>query len=185
MILLRLFDIIFSLVGLIFLSPVLLVLFIIGLFDTSSPLFFQQRVGRGQKLFTLVKYRTMSLGTDSVATHLVDGSMVTKFGVILRKTKLDELPQLWNVLMGEMSLVGPRPCLPNQKELIEARKVLMVYTFRPGITGLAQIQGVDMSTPKKLAAMDAEMMSELSLTNYFSYIFSTVLGKGGGDKVKS
>ena len=106
----RTLDFVFSLLGLVFGFPVLLVLCVIGLFDTGSPVFRQERVGRYKKPFTLVKFRTMSVDTASVASHLASSSSITKFGHFLRRTKLDELPQLWNVLKGEMSLVGPRPC---------------------------------------------------------------------------
>ncbi|WP_434526253.1 sugar transferase [Photorhabdus asymbiotica] len=180
----RIFDIIFSLTGLIITSPILFILIIIGLFDTGSPLFRQTRVGRFQKPFTLVKLRTMKIDTASVASHLANSSSITKFGSFLRKSKLDELPQLWNVLKGEMSLVGPRPCLFNQEELITERKLLNVFNVKPGITGLAQVNTVDMSTPKLLAEMDAHMINSLTLTDYFKYIIQTVAGKGSGDRVK-
>ena len=108
--LLRNFDIFISLTGIFFSLPVMLVIYIVGLFDNGSPLFFQQRVGKNQKLFTLLKFRTMAIDTGSVGTHLVDAASITKLGHYLRKTKLDELPQLFNVLLGHMSLVGPRPC---------------------------------------------------------------------------
>ena len=179
----RLFDICFALLGLLFLSPVLLLLWVIAWFDNRSPLFKQTRVGRNQAPFVLVKFRTMQLDTASVATHLADASAITPFGGFLRRTKLDELPQLWNVLWGDMSLVGPRPCLFNQQELIAERAALGVFNVRPGITGLAQIQGIDMSTPELLAKTDAEMIESLSLADYFRYIFLTVLGKGSGDRV--
>lgn len=179
----RLFGILFSALGLTLGAPILLILILIGWFDTRSPLFFQQRVGRNQCPFTLVKFRTMRLGTASVATHLANSSAITPFGGFLRRTKLDELPQLWNVLRGEMSLVGPRPCLPTQHELIAAREALAVFTTRPGITGLAQVQGIDMSTPEKLAQVDAQMLQTLTITNYFRYILQTVTGKGQGDRV--
>ena len=117
----RILDILFSLVGLIFAMPFLIILFIIGLFDTGSPLFMQERIGRNKKPFTLVKFRTMTVDTASVASHLASTASITPFGGVLRKTKLDELPQLWNVLKGEMSLVGPRPGLFNQEELTQAR----------------------------------------------------------------
>jgi lipopolysaccharide/colanic/teichoic acid biosynthesis glycosyltransferase len=121
--------------------------------------------------------------TASVATHLADDSAVTGVGCLLRRTKLDELPQLWNVLKGDMSLVGPRPCLFNQEELINERAQRGVFNARPGITGLAQIQGIDMSTPELLAKTDAEMLESLNLISYFRFIFLTVLGKGSGDRV--
>jgi lipopolysaccharide/colanic/teichoic acid biosynthesis glycosyltransferase len=181
---LRVFDFTFSLFGLIFGFPVLLIIYCIGLADTGSPLFKQERVGRNKKPFTLVKFRTMIVDTESVASHLASSSSITRLGGFLRKTKLDELPQLWNVLKGEMSLVGPRPNLYNQHELIEARNVLGVYDVRPGITGLAQVNEIDMSTPELLAETDAEMIKMLSISNYFKFILQTVTGKGSGDRVK-
>lgn len=181
---LRLFDVMFSLLGLVFGLPLLAVFMVVGFFDTGSPLFRQVRVGRHKKPFTLVKFRTMKPGTASVATHLADASAITPFGSFLRRTKLDELPQLWNVLKGEMSLVGPRPCLFNQGALMAERSERGVFDVRPGITGLAQVQGIDMSTPRLLAETDAQMIKTLSLFNYFKYILLTVLGKGAGDRVK-
>ncbi|MFO4655962.1 sugar transferase [Vibrio cholerae] len=180
----RFLDFIFALVGLLLLWPVLLIVCILGYFDTGSPIFCQQRVGKNQRPFTLIKFRTMSKNTASVATHLVGASSVTKLGQFLRKTKLDELPQLINVLKGEMSLVGPRPCLFNQQDLIVERESRGVFTVLPGITGLAQVNEVDMSTPVKLAELDQQMIQTLNLKNYFTYIIQTVLGKGAGDRVK-
>ena len=180
---LRVLDFLFSFFGLLFSFPVLFVISLIGLFDTGSPLFVQERVGREKKPFKLVKFRTMSKDTASVASHLASSSSITSFGRFLRKTKLDELPQLWNVLKGDMSLVGPRPNLFNQEELINARDALDVYSVRPGITGLAQIKDIDMSTPELLAKTDAEMISTMSVANYFKYIFLTFAGKGQGDRV--
>lgn len=179
----RFLDIVFSLLGLILGFPVLLVLAVIGLFDTGSPLFRQVRVGRYQKPFTLVKFRTMNLDTASVATHLASSSSITGFGHFLRKTKLDELPQLWNVLKGDMSLVGPRPGLFSQEELTAERARRGVYNVRPGITGLAQVSKIDMSTPGLLAETDLKMIQALTLRNYFRYILMTVVGKGSGDRV--
>ncbi len=181
----RFFDLIFSVIGLLLGSPFLLLLWLIGFFMVGSPLFRQARVGRHQKPFVLVKFRTMRLGTASVASHLVDGSSITPWGRFLRRTKLDELPQLWNVLKGEMSLVGPRPCLFNQEELIRERARRGVFEARPGITGLAQTKGIDMSTPGLLAETDAIMLDRFSLRDYFRYIFLTVAGRGQGDRVPS
>ncbi len=180
----RLLDIFFAVFGLLLGLPLLLILTVIGWLDTGSPLFCQKRVGRGQQLFTLVKFRTMRIGTADVATHLASASSITSFGHFLRRTKLDELPQLWNVLKGEMSLVGPRPCLPNQHELIAARAAARVFAVRPGITGLAQVQGIDMSVPERLAQVDAEMINSMNLRSYFKYILQTVLGSGSGDRIK-
>ncbi len=179
----RFFDILLSLLGLVFGLPVLLLLTLMGYFDTGSPVFRQTRVGRHKKPFTLVKFRTMRPDTASVATHLADASAITSLGSFLRKTKLDELPQLWNVLKGEMSLVGPRPCLYNQEKLIQERDQRGVFNARPGITGLAQVQEIDMSTPELLAETDARMLSSLTIKNYISYIFMTISGRGRGDRV--
>ena len=181
---LRLLDVLFALLGLVVGLPVLLLLVVIGVFDTGSPVFRQERVGRNKKPFTLVKFRTMKKDTASVASHLASTASITPFGRFLRRTKLDELPQLWNVLKGEMSLVGPRPCLFNQEDLIAERESRGVLKARPGITGLAQINNIDMSTPRLLAETDAKMLESLNLKSYFRYIVHTVLGKGAGDRVK-
>jgi O-antigen biosynthesis protein WbqP len=180
----RFFDILLSFLGLLFFGPIIIFLFIMGLFDTGSPVFRQQRVGINQKPFYLLKFRSMHLNTKPIATHLVEVSAVTKWGSFLRKSKLDELPQLFNVLIGDMSFVGPRPNLFNQTELIDERIKNNVYSYRPGITGLAQIQKIDMSTPKALAEIDALMISKLNVWNYFKYIFLTLFGNGFGDRIK-
>lgn len=182
---LRLLDLMFALFGLLFGAPLLLVIYVIGLFDTGSPIFRQERVGFNQKPFSLIKFRSMRPETASVASHLVDAAAITSFGAFLRRTKLDELPQLWNVLKGEMSLVGPRPCLFNQTDLISERASLGVFDARPGITGLAQLNNIDMSTPKLLAETDARMLREMTITNYLKYVFITLSGKGSGDRVKA
>ena len=181
---LRVIDFFSALLGLLCLLWLLIILYMIGLFDTGSPIFLQERLGRNKKPFTLVKFRTMLPGSASVPSHLADTNSITRFGHFLRKTKLDELPQLWNVLKGEMSLVGPRPGLFNQTELTEAREKLGIYNVRPGITGLAQVNGIDMSTPELLAETDAKMIAELNVRSYFKYIFLTVAGKGSGDRVR-
>ena len=181
---LRALDLVLSLLGLLVGLPVLLLIYVVGMVDTGSPLFKQERVGRNQKPFTLVKFRTMRVGTASVASHLADTAAITPIGHFLRRTKLDELPQLWNVLWGDMSLVGPRPGLFNQQALLQARQQHGVFAARPGITGLAQVSGIDMSTPELLAQTDAKMLATLNLANYFRYILQTVTGKGQGDAVK-
>lgn len=184
-IVIRCLDVVLSAFGLIVGLPILLFITLIGLLDTGSPIFRQERVGRNKKPFVLVKFRTMKLDTASVASHLASTASITKFGGFLRKTKLDELPQLWNVLKGEMSLVGPRPGLFNQEELTAAREVHGVFKIRPGITGLAQVNKIDMSTPELLAETDAQMIREMSVGNYIKYILQTVTGKGSGDRVKN
>lgn len=180
----RVFDFVFSLLGLVLVLPLLLMLALIGWFDTGSPIFRQVRVGLHQQPFTLIKFRTMRVDTASVATHLVSSASITRFGHFLRETKLDELPQLWNVLKGEMSLVGPRPGLFNQEELTAERAKRGVFAVRPGITGLAQVSEIDMSTPALLAEADRKMIQSLTLAGYFKYIFLTMSGRGMGDRVR-
>jgi O-antigen biosynthesis protein WbqP len=180
----RVFDFLASLFGLLILWPVFLVVIIVAMFDTGAPIFVQTRVGRNKKPFNLIKFRTMAVETKSVASHLAQNSSITKLGHFLRKTKIDELPQLINVVKGEMSLVGPRPNLFNQEELIKERDALGVYDVLPGVTGLAQVQNIDMSTPALLAKIDKQMIDSLTVQHYFKYIMMTVTGSGSGDAVK-
>lgn len=180
----RIIDFVFALLGFLVSLPVLLILLIVGFFDTGSPLFVQTRVGQNKKAFTLIKLRTMTVGTANVATHLASESSITRYGAFLRKTKLDEIPQLINVLKGDMSLVGPRPSLFEQHDVIEARDKYQLASFKPGITGLSQVQGIDMSQPELLAKTDSDMMASLTLGSYFKYLILTVKGNGQGDAIK-
>jgi lipopolysaccharide/colanic/teichoic acid biosynthesis glycosyltransferase len=185
LILIRLLDFLLAFFGLLATFPILIVVTIISYFDTGSPIFIQQRMGKNKRPFKLIKLRTMAVETKSVASHLASAASITKLGGFLRKTKIDELPQLINVLKGEMSFVGPRPNLFNQEELITERDSRGVYDVLPGITGLAQVSTIDMSTPKLLAETDQKMIAELSLTHYFKFIIMTITGKGAGDRVNS
>lgn len=183
----RILDIFFSAIGLILFSPLIGLLTIIGLFDTGSPFFLQYRLGKYKRPFRVLKFRTMKVGTASVGTHEVDPAQITRVGSFLRASKLDELPQLWNVLKGDMSLVGPRPNLPVQHELIAEREGLDVYRARPGITGLAQVSKTDMSTPLLLARVDDKMLRTMSVGAYFKYIFMTLMSLSrsmAGDRVE-
>ena len=126
----------------------------------------------------------MKIGTPSIASHLVNKSSATKFGLFIRLLKFDELPQLINVIKGEMSLVGPRPCLLNQMDLIREREKNKIFIVKPGITGLAQINSIDMSNPEKLTIYDKKMIQTLNIKNYFKYLILTFFGKGRGDKIK-
>lgn len=179
----RLLDITLSLLGLICLLPIMVIIYIFGLIDTGSPLFVQKRLGKNQHPFHLIKFRTMQIGSSQVGTHLADSNQITTFGNFLRKTKLDELPQLWNVLIGDMSIVGPRPGLPNQTKLRDQREKRGVFLSVPGITGLAQINDVDMSTPRKLSKYDQLMLKRLNIKLYLNIIISTAIGKGSGDRI--
>ena len=170
----RIFDFLFSLIGLIFLSPLIILIFFVGLFDSGSPLFIQSRVGYNLKSFSLIKFRTMPMGVRSAGTHLIKNIKLSFFGKFLRRTKIDEIPQLLNVLLGDMSLVGPRPCLFNQRKLISERKKRGIFKVRPGITGLAQISGISMKTPTMLSKTDQKMIKNMNLYNYFYFIFKTI-----------
>jgi O-antigen biosynthesis protein WbqP len=161
--------------GLVVAVPVILVAMAAIRLDTpGAAIFSQTRVGRDGALFRCHKLRTMRQGTPSVPTHEAAASQVTGVGGFLRRSKLDELPQLWNVLLGEMSLVGPRPCLPTQERLIEERRRLGVLSMLPGISGLAQVNGIDMSDPVACAAKDAEYMRTRSLRLDLAILIRTV-----------
>jgi len=180
----RILDVVLSAVGLLLGSPFLAVLCGLVWWDTRSPLFRQVRLGRHRRPFVLVKFRTMRLETGDLPTHMVSAASVTPLGSLMRRTKLDELPSLWNVLRGDMSLVGPRPGLPSHAALTEARTRAGVFEARPGITGVAQLRGIDMSTPEVLAEVDARMLNELTVARYVKLILATVLGGGGGDRIR-
>lgn len=171
----RFFDFLFSFSALIILLPILILIFLIGLFHNRSPLFIQERVGYRQNLFLLIKFRTLPIDTKSVPTHHLDQSMIKPYGKFLRTTKLDELPQLINVLKGDMSIVGPRPCLVTQLKLKNEREKREIFNFKPGITGMAQIHGIDMQKPKLLAKIDLLMVQKINVCFYFFCILKTCL----------
>jgi lipopolysaccharide/colanic/teichoic acid biosynthesis glycosyltransferase len=172
--LIRFFDLLASLIALIILTPILICTYILCYFDTRSPLFLQKRIGKDEKIFLLFKFRTMNIDTPSIASHLADSFFITNLGHFLRKTKIDELPQLWNVLKGDMSLVGPRPNLLNQVELICERRAHGVYKLLPGITGFSQIKGIDMKSPEILAITDSYYLNNYNIVTYFKILFSTL-----------
>lgn len=181
----RLFDLTAASCALVLLSPALL--WIALKVRRSSPgdaLFVQLRVGRHETLFRCYKFRTMFTQAPNAGSHELPASWITPLGQALRRYKLDELPQLWNVLRGDMSLVGPRPCLPSQIDVIEARRAAGVFSVRPGITGTAQLAGIDMSTPGPLAEADRRYVEGRSFLGDFAMIWSTALGRGTGDAVK-
>ena len=171
----RFFDICFSIIGLILFSPIMSLIFIIGYCKNIKPIFKQQRVGYKKKIFIIYKFRTMEIGTKFVATHLHKNINLSFYNFFLRKSKLDELPQLFNVLKGDMCLVGFRPCLSSQKKLINLRNKYGVFNTKPGITGLAQLLGITMKYPRLVAKLDKKMINVINLFNYFYYIFKTIL----------
>lgn len=180
-----LFDTVMAVFMLVLLSPVILICVLAIRRDSPGPgLFRQTRVGRNETPFTCYKLRTMYVTSASVPTHEASASAITAIGRFLRRTKLDELPQLFNVVRGEMSFVGPRPCLPQQTELVRLRREKHIFCLRPGITGLAQVQNIDMSDPARLAEVDARYARQMSFLTDLRIMFRTVVGGGQGDKVK-
>lgn len=180
-----LFDRLSAALGLLLTAPVVLILIpVIRLTSPGPAIFAQRRVGWKGCEFTCYKLRTMAANTRQAATHEISAASVTGIGRILRKTKLDELPQLYNVLVGEMSLVGPRPCLPVQEELIREREARGVFEVLPGITGLGQVRGIDMSDPVRLAECDAEYLAKRSFGYDIRLLWCTLLGAGREDRVK-
>lgn len=180
----RIIDIVLAFLGLVLLFPLLVLIYVIGLLDTGNPLLFQPRVGKYKKIFNLVKFRTMKIYTKSLPSHLVGKENITKFGLLLRKFKLDELPQLWNVLKGDMSFVGPRPIIEQEFEVIENRFKHGVSNVCPGITGLAQIKRIGTESPDYQLELELKMLDNFNVKRYFYYIIKTILGKGKGDCVK-
>lgn len=184
---LRGLDLVGSIALLLASSPLILAAGLAIRLESPGPALFRQvRVGRNEVPFMCFKLRTMAQGTVVAGTHEVSAAAVTPVGRVLRRLKIDELPQLWNVARGEMSLVGPRPCLPMQTQLIEERRRRGVYAVRPGITGRGQTGGLDMSTPVELAAEDAIWSARPNLRDYLRLILITVFSaKGRGDAIRT
>ena len=174
----RLFDLCLALFALLFLlMPILLVAVIVRLTSSGSILYWSDRVGCDNKTFKMPKFRTMRLNTPALATHLLENpeQFLTPIGSFLRKSSLDELPQLWSILKGDMSFVGPRPALFNQNDLIALRKQYGVDKLLPGLTGWAQINGRDeLPIPEKVK-LDVEYIQNQSLFFDLKIIFLTVL----------
>ncbi len=181
----RLFDLFVSAVMLLLLWPVMVLVAILVRLTSKGPaIFVQTRVGWHEQPFKCLKFRTMAANTPNVASHQVSSASITPIGRFLRASKLDELPQLINVLLGHMSLVGPRPGLPVQEELTRERRALGVFDVRPGITGRAQLAGIDMSEPARLAMADRQYIDEQTFIGDLKILVRTALGKGTGDAVK-
>lgn len=165
----RVFDVLIVLVSLIIVMPLILITFLLVKLTSKGPsLYWSQRVGKNNQLFNMPKFRSMKVNTPAIATHIMNqqnnpNQYLTPLGGFIRKTSLDEIPQLWCVLKGEMSLVGPRPALFNQDDLIKLRTDFGVHTLKPGITGWAQVNGRDeISIPDKVA-LDRYYLAHRSL----------------------
>lgn len=181
----RALDVVVAALGIVLLMPVMLIIgYLVSRSSPGGALFVQARVGRLERPFACYKFRTMAHGAPVAGSHEVGAGWVTPIGKRLRSLKLDELPQLFNVLRGDMSLVGPRPCLPSQAEVIAARRARGVFAIRPGITGIAQLAAIDMSTPQQLAEADCRYMHSRSFFGDLRIIVATVLGAGTGDALK-
>lgn len=173
----RVLDFLISLFALIILSPLFLVVSVGVLISDGSPVFFRQkRVGKNNELFEIYKFRTMKRGTENVASNdLSDADVkITRFGKILRATSIDELPQLLNILNGSMSLIGPRPLIPEETRIRELREKYNVYSVRPGITGWAQVNGRDNVSAEKKALLDKEYVEKQSLMFDIKIFFMTI-----------
>jgi lipopolysaccharide/colanic/teichoic acid biosynthesis glycosyltransferase/glycosyltransferase involved in cell wall biosynthesis len=173
----RAFDLVASLLGLVIAAPLMIALAIAIRLDSPGPaLFRQRRVGLGSREFVLLKFRSMAADTPDLATHLVQPGqlVVTRVGRFLRRTSFDELPQLWNVLVGDMSLVGPRPALHNQHDLVEMRQREGVDALRPGLTGWAQINGRDEIPMARKVALDREYLDRVSFAQDVGILARTV-----------
>ncbi|MGE3897216.1 MAG: sugar transferase [Variibacter sp.] len=182
----RTLDLTITLLSLPVVAPAVLACVAAIRLTSSGPgIFRQTRIGLHEQPFTCYKLRTMSVDTGDTPSHETPATAVTPIGRWLRQLKLDELPQLWNIVRGEMSFVGPRPCLPSQTELIAARRRLGLYTLRPGITGVSQVAGIDMSDPERLARSDSAYLNKISIGTDIRLILATILGAGYGDKVGS
>lgn len=170
-------DIILSLATILILLPLLLILSVICAVDThTSPLFFQNRVGKNGKIFKIIKFRTMKISAPShIPARAIkdDSAFVSRFGAWLRKSGLDELPQLFNIFIGQMSFVGPRPLMLSEKVLHRERSKLGVYNATPGLTGLAQINCDSINSVKEKAELDARYTNNITLCTDIKIIFST------------
>lgn len=167
-------DLIVSMLAIIMLSPIMLITAVlIRLFDSGSVIFRQVRVGRNGQLFTLFKFRSLPIGTQSLPSDQVGKIKVSWLGRIIRRTNIDELPQLFNILRGDMSVVGPRPAIVQQEKLTSLRRQSGALSCRPGLTGLAQIRSFDGMTIEQKADFDAEYARHVTLLRDFSIILKT------------
>lgn len=172
----RCIDVVATASTCILLAPLLLVIAImIKIFDPGPVIFRQTRVGRGGRLFTFYKFRSMPVGTKNLPSSQIGEVRLTWIGRILRRSNLDELPQLYNILRGDMSLVGPRPPIPSQTDLIELRRANGALDIRPGLTGLAQVNSYSGMSPEEKAALDGRYAGDVTMLADARIILRTVL----------
>ena len=177
----RLLDIVLTIMGIVMLLPFIILTYaLVKLTSTGPALYWSQRVGQNNQIFLMPKFRSMRIGTPQIATHLMNqqadpDAFLTPVGSFIRKTSLDELPQLWSVLKGDMSIVGPRPALFNQDDLINLRTEKNVHRLKPGITGWAQINGRDEIPIPSKVTLDAYYLAHQSLWMDFKIIIMTIV----------
>ncbi|MDC3063380.1 sugar transferase [Alphaproteobacteria bacterium] len=182
----RSFDLFFSVFIILFFWWFLILVWVIIKIETPGPgIIFQKRVGKSGKIFNCIKFRTMKSGVKQAPTHHMSSTDLTVVGGFLRTTKLDELPQVFNIILNEMSLVGPRPCLEIQHKLISKRKEFSILELKPGITGLAQISKADMSNINNITKFDFIYLKTQSIFVDINIIFKTIFGAGNIDNVKN
>lgn len=183
----RVLDIVFALIGMILLSPIYLIIILAIKIDSRGPVLFKQkRVGKNKSYFNILKFRTMRMDTPKdTPTHLLKNpdQWITKVGKFLRKTSLDELPQIWNIFVGQMSIIGPRPALWNQYDLIEKRDLYGANSIRPGLTGWAQINGRDELPIDVKARLDGEYVNRIGLIMDVRCFFGTIISVVKSDGV--
>lgn len=183
----RLIDIVLSMVGLVLLSPIFLLLVCLIKLDSKGPIFFKQkRIGMHKEHFNILKFRTMKIDTPKdTPTHLLENpeQYITRMGKFLRKTSLDELPQIWNIFVGDMSIIGPRPALWNQFDLIEERDKYRVHDVPQGLTGWAQINGRDELPIEVKAKLDGEYVENIGLWMDIKCFFGTIVSVFKSDGV--
>ena len=183
----RFLDIVLSLMGMIVLSPVFLIIILLIKLESEGPILFKQkRVGKDKAYFNILKFRTMRIDTPKdMPTHLLENpdQWITKVGKFLRKSSLDELPQIWNIFIGEMSIIGPRPALWNQYDLIAERDKYGANDFQPGLTGLAQISGRDELEIEVKAKLDGEYVNNISIAMDVKCFFGTIVSVLGHEGI--
>lgn len=172
----RLIDVFLAFIVIVLLSPLLIIISLIIKFQDGGPVLFKQdRVGKNKVLFRIYKFRSMPVNTANVESHEVNKITITPFGKLIRRTNIDELPQFFNIMKGDMSLIGPRPCIPSQENLINLRYEGGAYSCLPGLTGLAQVNSYDNMPNEVKAKYDNEYANTISLMNDMKIVLNTFI----------